>query len=96
MSTAAYDELTKKMAMKIGGESRPDFVKKRHWERLTEVTESKSKVILELCEDLGKRLPKLANDLQKEITTKDGSDRIVRKICNVIETRSKRLLSISS
>lgn len=94
MSTAVYDELTKKMAMKIGGERRPDFVQKRHWERFAEETESKPKVILDLCEELAKSLPKLANDLQKEFTANEAAERIVRKICNVIEARSKKLLSV--
>ena len=94
MSTAVYNELTKKMAMKIGGERRPGFVHKRHWERFAEETESKPKVIVDLCEELGKGIPELAKDLQTEFTAKDGADRIVQKICNVIEVRSKRLLLI--
>ncbi|MGA1825420.1 MAG: type II toxin-antitoxin system HipA family toxin, partial [bacterium] len=34
MSTLVYEGLSKKMAMKIGGENRFNWVRKRHWERL--------------------------------------------------------------
>lgn len=94
MSTAVYNELTKKMAMKIGGERRPDFAHKRHWERFADETESKPKVIFDLCEELGKKIPDLARNLAKEFPAKEDGSRIVQKICHVIESRSQRLLSV--
>lgn len=33
VSTASFEGLDRKMAMKIGGENRPEYVKLRHWER---------------------------------------------------------------
>ena len=39
LSTSVYPELSEKLAMKIGGENRPDWLKMRHWKRLTETFE---------------------------------------------------------
>ena len=36
ISTQAYSELSPKLAMKIGGENRPEWIMKRHWERLAQ------------------------------------------------------------
>ena len=77
MSTAVYNELTTKMAMKIGGERRPDFVRQRHWERFAEETESKSKIIFDLCEEFGKRLPELANNLANTFSKEEESVRVL-------------------
>ncbi len=34
LCTNIYPELSSKTAMKIGGENRPDWIQRRHWERL--------------------------------------------------------------
>ncbi len=36
MSTDVYDGLDKKMAMSIGGEYRPDWVRKDHWQKFAD------------------------------------------------------------
>lgn len=32
--TSIYPELSNKIAMKIGGENRPDWIQERHWQQL--------------------------------------------------------------
>ena len=36
MCTATYESLSQKLAMKIGGENRPEWVSERHWKRFAE------------------------------------------------------------
>ena len=36
LCTQIYPELSERYAMKIGGENRPQWIQKRHWEKLSE------------------------------------------------------------
>lgn len=46
ISTRIYDELSPRLAMKIGGENRPEWIMKRHWERMAEELGLKPKILL--------------------------------------------------
>jgi len=62
MCTNIYKELSQKLAMKIGGENRPEWIMKRHWYRFAEeINISKA--------TLGKRLTKFCFKLIKAIDT---------------------------
>lgn len=69
MSTAVYDHLSQKMAMKIGGEYDPDKIFERHWERLGEAMRVKKNFILKFLADMKKKIRtesvELADDFKK-------------------------------
>jgi len=92
VATTVYPGLSRKMAMKMGGEYRPDYVRKRH--------------LVRLADDLGvatnaflKRVEKLCERIRRESTSSDLIDSsftdrpVLGRIRETIENRSTRLLS---
>ncbi len=53
LCTAIYETLSQKLAMKIGGENRPEWVMARHWERFAQEVKINypvlKKRLLEFC-----------------------------------------------
>ncbi|EFI34236.1 HipA N-terminal domain protein [Desulfonatronospira thiodismutans ASO3-1] len=47
ISTLMYQELSRKLAMKIGGENRPEWLMNRHWCRMAEELDLKPKFVLD-------------------------------------------------
>ncbi len=47
MSTAEYPSLASRMAMKVGGENRPDWIKGRHWQRMAQEVGIKASLVEE-------------------------------------------------
>ncbi len=47
ISTLMYQELSRKMAMKIGGENRPKWLMSRHWRSMAEELDLKPKFVME-------------------------------------------------
>jgi len=93
VSTTLYPSLSAKLAMRIGGENRPEWILRKHWERLSENAGVGTKVTLAICEEMSETLPGLAAQLSKEFTVKYGGQEIVKKICKNISSLSKRALA---
>lgn len=86
LSTAIYENLTDKMAMKIGGKYRFTEIQGRHWERFAQeagssVAQTKRR-ILRLAEEI----PAAARNLQRDALYSDQP--VVEKIVSLIEHRS--------
>jgi len=91
MSTVVYPDLAKKLAMKVGGEDRPDWIMKRHWERLAEEADVGVKAVLGICNDLGEALPTAVKKLEKTFVSKFAAKESIRKIAKRIEVTTKLL-----
>jgi len=67
LSTRIYSHygLTSDLAMKIGGESRPDAVQKKHWEQFAEEIGVKPKLVLARIRELAKRSREVSLQLFK-------------------------------
>ncbi|QQR81947.1 MAG: type II toxin-antitoxin system HipA family toxin [Deltaproteobacteria bacterium] len=76
MSTAIYEDLTPKMAMKIGGEYEADKICDRHWERLAETFRVKKTFVLKFVADMKKKTKKAAELLAEDYK----SSAVVKKI----------------
>lgn len=85
MSTAVYDNLTLKMAMKIGGEYDPEGIFERHWERLAESLRVKKSFVLKFLADMKKKVRNESIRLSKEF--EDSA--VVRKIITHIHKRTE-------
>lgn len=93
LSTAAYSSLSAKLAMKIGGEDRPEWILHQHWERLAEDAGVGAKAALAICREMSETLPDAASQLAKEFTAQYGGKEIIAKICKNISSLSKRMLA---
>ncbi len=72
LSTAVYPSLTMRMAMKVGGENRPQWVKERHWQELAREVEIKPSLVEEefrrMTDQIEARAPVLAVQLEVDVS----------------------------
>ncbi len=77
--TEVYDQLAKKQAQKIGGENRPWYVARRHWERFASLIEVNPKYLrmvgLEMCDEV------------EEMAGDGKGVEVLEQICEVIAKR---------
>ena len=93
MSTMIYPGLSDKLAMKIGGENRPDWVMKRHWERLAGDADVGVKAVLGICAEMGEKLPGSAESLAKTFTQRYNAAESINKIQKHVSKMSDKLIS---
>jgi serine/threonine-protein kinase HipA len=89
LSTAVYPALATKMAMKIGGENRPDWLQKRHWERFAQGIGVKENLVKDYAIELAVSLPKVANSLLGEFPDSP----LLRRLMDVVEKNAGRIAS---
>jgi len=92
ISTRIYPTLSDKIAMKIGGEDRTEWVLKRHWERLAEDAGANFRAVNDICNEMCKKLPALSKQLAEELSQEIGASDVFMKIAENIGTSADRLL----
>jgi len=94
MSTAIYPNLAQKMAMKIGGEDRPDWIIARRWEQFSEDTGIKFKLVRKKCLEKANALSTISVELAAEFHQQHGENEQINKIVALIEQRKRKLNTI--
>ncbi|MGH8746632.1 MAG: type II toxin-antitoxin system HipA family toxin, partial [Burkholderiales bacterium] len=56
VSTALYPDLTDKLALRIGGENRPDWIQARHWESFAEVSGANPRIVRQRIAELAESI----------------------------------------
>lgn len=67
ISTRVYPGFTRKFAMKIGGEYRPDYLRARHFSRLAEEARVRPSGLLSRIADLADRVEETAPEVRREL-----------------------------
>lgn len=93
LSTRAYPQLSPKLAMKIGGQIRPEWVGKEHWQRLADDAGVAPKAVFQLCEQLSEKTPAEAQRLAERCIPENGAEDTLRRILRHIETMSRNALA---
>ncbi len=91
MCTAVYPELTDRLAMKIGGEERPDWVNARRWEQFAEDIGVKYNIVHQTLIAMSEKLVTEAHALKEEFTAQYGACDIIDQIIVVIEQRTRKV-----
>ena len=91
ISTLIYPEISKKMAMKIGKESRFEWVYDRHWQRMADQADIKFSYLKGILLDYSNKLPGIANELADDFIRSNGAESSIRQICNVISKNAKHV-----
>jgi len=91
MCTAVYDELTDRIAMKIGKEDRPDWIIARRWQQFAEDIDVGYKLIKQILGSMSKNVIVEAKELEKEFSHQYGECELIEKIINIIEARSVKV-----
>jgi len=87
--TQIYPDLTEKQAMRIGGENRPSWMQRKHWERFGESVEIKTSLVLKTLQEMSASILPAAQVLSFEFNKKYGTGAIIDKLLAVIEKRAK-------
>ncbi|MBI5605864.1 MAG: HipA domain-containing protein [Deltaproteobacteria bacterium] len=91
LCTKVYTDLTDKLAMKVGGENRPDWLQTRHWKRLAEDNAIKQHLVIRVLGQMIQDIVPKAEALAAEFNDKYGSLDIIDKICTVIRKRVQKM-----
>ncbi len=91
VSTAVYRELTDKLALKIGGENRPEWIQKRHWEALAATSGANPRIVWRRLNELSAAIPAVARETAGMLALEKSEFATIEKILAVIQERAKRL-----
>jgi len=84
------------MAMKIGGEDRPDWIIARRWEQFSEDTGINFKLVRKKCLEMANRLMNISVEFSPEFNQQHGENDQINKIVTLIEQRKRKLNTILS
>jgi len=87
--TQVYPDLAEKQAMRIGGENRPSWIQRKHWERFGESVEIKTSLVLKTLQTMSSSIMPAAQMLSIEFNKTYGTGITIEKILAVIEKRAK-------
>jgi len=89
--TAIYESLTDRLAMKIGGEDRPNWLRMRHWKRFADTIAVKQDLVLRVLSNTVENILPKAEETAKELYARHKSTDILEKILSVIKKRVKKI-----
>jgi serine/threonine-protein kinase HipA len=91
--TGIYGGINEKLAMKIGGENRLQWLMQRHWERLAEGIGIRTKFVLQNVMKMATQIEDAAHKLASEQQKKWGPTSIVEQIQKIIAKQVKHTKS---
>ena len=91
MSTAVYPDLDARLAMRIGGEDRPDWVIERRWRQFAEDVNVGFKLVRQTLVQMKDAVAGVAIKLAKELHAEHGASAIVDRIVSLIEERKAKI-----
>ncbi|MFA6999853.1 MAG: type II toxin-antitoxin system HipA family toxin [Candidatus Paceibacterota bacterium] len=91
LCTNIYEDLTNKLAMKIGGENRLDWLQTKHWNAFADSIAIKQSLVLRLLSNMTKTIVPKAEELAAEFYNSYGIDRIIERICSDIRKRANKM-----
>lgn len=92
MCTGVYEGINEKLAMKIGGENRPQWIQPRHWMRLGEAAGIRPAFALKRLKEMAKRLQRIAPVLADRQHALWGPSSIVEQIQHLIARQAAQVL----
>jgi len=91
LCTQVYPDLTEKQAMRIGGENRPSWIQRRHWERFSEAVAINPRLVLKTLQDMAASVMLPAQKIADEFHKTYGTFPIIEKILAIIEKRARAI-----
>lgn len=91
ISTAVYRGLTSKLALRIGGEDRPDWIQERHWRTFADASGANPRIVWRTLAELSATMPGKARELLVALDPPEGERQMLERICAVVGRRAARL-----
>ena len=92
MCTDIYKDLSQKLAMKIGGENRPDWIMERHWKRFAEEIKINNAVLQKRLLDFCLKVTSNIDSTYADFINKYQQNNMIEDIITAIKKRSSRTL----
>ncbi len=86
ISTRVYPEISKKMAMKIGKETRFDWIMERHWQQMADQLDLKFIYLKKLLRKTAEALETVMIEMADSIILEYNGEKTIQKICKIINT----------
>lgn len=90
LCTSVYPELDQRMAMRLGGERRPDRLRRKHWECLAEDLGIAPRAVFGELENLTQKIEQTAEALAREFNERYGCGETMNDILETIRRRCGR------
>ena len=95
ISTAVYPDLTLNLALKIGGENRPEWIQERHWEAFAGISGANPRIVWKTMADLSAAITQKARELLADLGLENDEHDVVDRICSLVEARASRLIKFA-
>jgi serine/threonine-protein kinase HipA len=89
--TRVYPDLTHRLAMRIGGENRPELIQPRHWERFSSEISIKFRLTLRTLKEMAQKITSNAGVLVRDFSSEFGDSKVVGNILEAIRRESNRV-----
>ena len=86
ISTRVYPEISKKMSMKIGKETRFDWIMERHWQQMADQLDLKFIYLKKLLRKTAEALETVMIEMAGSIILEYNGEKTIQKICKIINT----------
>jgi serine/threonine-protein kinase HipA len=96
LSTVAYPGLARKAAMAIGGERRPDYVRRRHLDRLCEAAGLGGAAVRRRLLAMAREAPDAARTVRAALAEEGWDDPVLDTVLAVIDRRAAQLTAIAA
>lgn len=93
MCTNIYEDLSQKLAMKIGGENRPEWIMERHWERFAEEININNAVLRKRLTDFCLKLITEIDSTYASFVDRYQGNNLLQDMIATIKKRTNRALS---
>ncbi len=94
LCTNIYEDLSQKLAMKIGGESRPEWIMERHWKRFAEELKVNNPILKKRLLDFCLKLSSNIDSTYADFINRYKQDSLLEDIITAIKKRSSRTLKL--
>jgi serine/threonine-protein kinase HipA len=84
ISTRVYPEISQKMAMKIGTETRFEWVMERHWQQMADQLDLKFTYLKRLFMEIAGALETVTIEMADSIILEYNGEKTIQKICEII------------
>ncbi len=91
VSTTVYQDLTGRLALRIGGENRPGWIQKRHWQSFARNSNANPRIVWQRIAELTETVPQTALKAAGALDLQDGESATIRRIIDVLEARAQQL-----
>jgi len=94
LSTAVYPGLTERLAMRIGGEERPDWIIERRWQQFARDADVAFKLVRRMLLQMKESVREEADRLAAQFRDQHGPCPVIDQILSVIDARYRKLTRI--